>query len=78
MTARLLVYRCTKCGKWSHAQRNPKRHCRFERDEGQEAPAEVISYEPPTYDHLNGFSDTGGWYVYCGPFDTYEVRKVAL
>jgi hypothetical protein len=73
----VIIYRCSKCGKWSHAQRKPKAHQRLIRDEGQETPPNVVEALEPTYDHMNGFSDDGGWYVACGPFDTYEAVKVA-
>ena len=33
MTGAVTLWRCSKCGKWSHAQRRPKRHERYIRED---------------------------------------------
>jgi hypothetical protein len=68
----LIMYRCSTCGKWSHAQRRPKSHRRFVRDEGQGEPSGAVEYVEgePLVD------DPGGWMVVCGPFEPFQAVKV--
>lgn len=72
------LYRCSHCGKWSHAQRKPKHHERWVPDnlQGDEPdPVTVIRYEPGGVKPEDDF--TGGWYVRCGPFDTWTATREA-
>jgi hypothetical protein len=75
----MIVYRCQQCGKWSHAARKPKFHQRFVTEDGLNDPDDsvVISYEEGHTDYASGEGTAGGWFVKCGPFDTYEAEKVA-
>lgn len=68
------LFRCSQCGKWSHAARMPKHHQRFVRDEPEEG-IRVLREEPPVYER-DGTGDDGGYLIACGPFETYEARKV--
>lgn len=69
----LVVYRCSKCGKWSHAQRMPKRHKVHTTDPAED---DVILEELPGYEAETGAYDPG-FYVACGPFEAYEAVKVS-
>lgn len=55
-----LLWRCVKCGKWSHAQKKPQSHKRYTE---HPKPDETIV----SYDH---FGD-GGSFVSCGPFEPW-------
>lgn len=66
------AYRCLVCGKWSHAQRKPKRHQRYVRAEPLDKSL-LIEYDPGQYDHMNGFTVEPSWRIWCGPFVTYTV-----
>ena len=72
------LWRCAVCGKWSHAQRKPKDHQRWiDREDGLPNGAEVVSeVEPYGYGHHSEEANEGGWFVKCGPFDTWIVRRV--
>lgn len=70
-------FRCSVCGQWAMKMMKPVSHRRFiPADEGPpELP--VLQVVPPVTEHPAGPAPSiGGWYVECGPFDTYEVRKV--
>ena len=80
---RATLYRCTACSKWSHAQRKPKFHQRFHPMYTQwgladdEPPAElIISKDDGWTDFISGEGDDGGWWVRCGPFETWEAVMV--
>lgn len=62
----VIIYRCVKCGKWSHAQRKPKFHRRGVTylEEGDM----VVSDESDP--------DADFYYIECGPFDSYEAVKI--
>jgi hypothetical protein len=70
-TVGISMWRCESCGKWSHAQRQPKTHQRFIREEFETPePAEFTSYEEPVYSY-DGETSAGGWWIACGPFAEY-------
>lgn len=71
------LWRCAECGKWSHAQRQPKRHLRFVQNEGQGAPPDNKVHEvvEAVYSHVNGTESDGGWFVYCGPFEAWTAER---
>lgn len=52
------LWRCRKCGKWSHAKRDPRRHKRWHAAE--------------RYDGTRS-GDTG-WFTWCGPFDRWTAQ----
>lgn len=62
------IYRCTNCGKWSHAKRMPKKHQRTVWEGGPEY--DPALNENDGYDHMNGFHP-GAHYVDCGPFEEW-------
>lgn len=81
----ITLYRCSVCGTWSHANRKPKFHRAFVRnDDGELAeriprpygPDDLIEFVDASSYPYEG-DDPGGWRFRCGPFDTYEARKVA-
>ena len=70
------LWRCSACGKWSHAQRNPKMHERRVADSDDFDAAAVTRIEPGGRE-----PETGAWldlvFVRCGPFDEFAaVRSV--
>lgn len=71
------LFRCTKCEKWSHAQRMPKSHKRwvyYGEPEFDELKSEGVSY-----DYAGNEIGTEGHFVDCGPFETwYAVREDKL
>lgn len=76
------MWRCSTCGKWSHAKRRPKGHARWipasDKAPEYEPVEKVLSYEPGSvYDHLTGESDPGGWMVECGPFEEWHAERVS-
>jgi hypothetical protein len=71
----LTIWRCTSCGKWSHAVRCPKFHQRWTPDEPGED-ERVLRYEPPSYDR-EGNGDDGGYVVACGPFEAWAATRAA-
>jgi hypothetical protein len=68
-----LIYRCERCGKWSHAQRKPRHHKRFSSEPADDDVIldEIEGYEPETGAYSPRF------YVACGPFAIYSAKKVA-
>jgi hypothetical protein len=75
------MWRCTSCGKWSHAVRRPKKHTRFISEADQpydyEPTETIISYEPGMSDYISGESTAGGWMVECGPFEEWHAERVS-
>lgn len=72
------MWRCTGCGKWSHARRRPTSHRRWVSGAEHTKPpagATVVERVEPTYDHLNGFTSDGGWFVTCGPFERWLAQR---
>lgn len=83
------LWRCENCGKWSHAQRQPKRHQRFisaadmAEDQYVDAKASmevndlpVFRFEEPWYSgDPNGGEGDGGFWVWCGPFDVWTATR---
>lgn len=65
-----IIYKCETCGKWSHAQRKPKRHQRIVSEEPSDSSI-IVEYLPAAYDHMNGYTGDDGWTIWCGPFITY-------
>ena len=74
------LFRCSRCGKWSHAQRMPRQHKRFIPNVSDLTEQElralayieglpVVGVEEPWYDE-DGRSRGGVW-VACGPFQTW-------
>jgi hypothetical protein len=59
--AREIVWRCTNCDKWSHAQAKPAHHLRWDVEADPEDHKFVA-------DNRYGFGDTPGAWVECGPF----------
>lgn len=75
----MMMWRCSACGKWSHAQRKPKHHQRWVSGSTHTEPpvgATVTQEVEPIYDHLNGFTSDGGWFVECGPFEEWRAERV--
>lgn len=73
----MTVYRCTTCGKWSHAKTRPLSHQRFvSGDEIAPDSAIVIREIPASFGHGESY-DPGGWMVRCGPFETWRAERVA-
>lgn len=69
------LWRCTECGKWSHAKRKPSRHERRVNDDlGTDEPETVIraveGWDPETGPELVG------WIVPCGPFEAWVASPV--
>ena len=73
------MWRCTCCGKWSHAQKRPKVHQRW--ISAWDKPAEyeptemVISFDPGM--SFESHDDPGGWMVECGPFEEWHAERVS-
>jgi hypothetical protein len=63
------MWRCTACGKWSHAVRRPKYHRVTVVDEPAEGTA--LEYLAASLDP----DDQDAWVVPCGPFVRYEARR---
>jgi hypothetical protein len=67
------LWRCTRCGKWSHAQRKPKRHERAVESPGPED--ELVPGKDPMF-NIGSENDEPYW-VWCGPFEAWRaVREV--
>ena len=64
------LYRCSKCGKWSHAAQKPRTHKRWIR-EVDGLPPGVKVLEDNTGGYIGQDFVPGGWFVQCGPFDTF-------
>jgi hypothetical protein len=56
------MYRCSTCGKWSHAKRQPKSHKRWVREGEPGYQAELA--EPQAWDD----ESAAGHLIDCGPF----------
>lgn len=70
------VWRCSVCGKWSHARKRPRSHQRMvAAEQGRPVDLEVIE-EVASWSTPEGQTIHGGWLVRCGPFDTYEARRL--
>lgn len=63
------IFRCSKCGKWSHAKKKPTKHGRWVTEGDPEYRSALL--EPGAYDHMNGFVEPPGHLVDCGPFVPY-------
>jgi hypothetical protein len=65
------LWRCSSCGKWSHAKRKPPRH---ERAKWAPEETDVVIRA------ADGRDEDGGpatfWWVACGPFEEWEAWKV--
>lgn len=68
-----VAWRCSTCGKWSHAQRRPKWHRRWTQEEPPEGTV-VIEHLEPSYDHYSNY-EPDYWIVQCGPFEKYLLMK---
>jgi hypothetical protein len=66
------LWRCSQCGKWSHAKRRPKHHERAVYDEPVDS-VRVLRVEPSVFE-----MDTGApsFILACGPFDEYRAEAV--
>lgn len=63
------LWRCSECGKWSHAKRRPRRHERFIHiDDPLPHNADVIDERPEEVDYNGDLIRPGGHMVRCGPF----------
>ncbi|PZG12945.1 hypothetical protein C1I95_24690 [Micromonospora craterilacus] len=65
------LWRCTACGKWSHAKRRPKQHKRY-----VVTGTKTVPYQE---------AETGAWvdeevpdgdFQPCGPFVRWEARRM--
>lgn len=77
MTEPLLVHRCARCGRWSHAKRKPRFHIRSVIDAAEDD--YVIHSATPVYGIYDGDvyeSDPGGYLIRCGPFESFEAVKL--
>lgn len=63
------LFRCSVCGKWSHAQKKPKTHQRWVVEGSKEFNKSLG--EGPVYDYQGSLLKSDGHFVTCGPFDTY-------
>lgn len=70
------LWRCTVCGKWSHAKTQPRKHQRWV-TEGQPGYDSSL-VEAGAYDHINGFTDPGGHPLDCGPFTPFVASPGRL
>lgn len=68
------LWRCSSCGKWSHAKRRPQRH---ERSLGLHQPrdADVVSRTAEEREYETGSYEILTW-VWCGPFVEYRAELV--
>jgi len=68
------VYRCTGCGKWSHAKKKPTKHERFIReDQPRPLKSIVLGKTNTEYGFEGEVISEGGWTVECGPFETLHI-----
>lgn len=75
------MFRCSTCGKWSHAKRKPKHHLRFvpnlpnlldAKTYAESLELEIQSTVEPFWNgDPEGDYNPGGAYVKCGPFETF-------
>jgi hypothetical protein len=79
------LWRCSGCGKWSHAKRRPRYHHRFivndeEADVATTARvaglAVVATVEPSWDGNPDHAGDPGGVWVHCGPFTRWVAQSV--
>lgn len=73
------LYRCMKCGKWSHAKKRPTSHRRWVREgdpDYREALNENTLYGPYLDDPGFEYQEPGHR-IACGPFETWLAEKVA-
>lgn len=71
------LWRCTTCGKWSHAKKRPKWHERFvPLSFGMPDSRLIIDEDFGDYDHINGTTREGGWTIQCGPFEQWSAVRV--
>lgn len=61
-SATAVLWRCRGCGKWSHAQRDPITHKRW-----QAAPGAATDEDGRAFEGQ-------GWFVWCGPFDRWTAQ----
>lgn len=73
---RVQIWRCTKCGRWSHAKRKPSWHLRTVW-EGQPEYDPTKGYGA-VYDHMNGFTEADSHGIQCGPFEPYVAAPGRL
>ena len=62
----MYYFKCERCDTWSTRPAKPLSHRRFIRSRDGQPPADM---------HVIEVNEAGTW-VECGPFATYEVRKV--
>lgn len=70
------LWRCSGCGKWSHAVKKPASHQRpvFE-EPATDVP--ILNHYPVLYDANTEPISRESWWVRCGPFERWEaVRRV--
>jgi hypothetical protein len=66
------MYRCTTCGKWSHAKRQPRSHKRWVREDEP-------GYDPERALSQAWYDDSpSGHLVDCGPFVPYVATPGRL
>lgn len=77
---RVILYRCTDCGKWSFAKTRPLKHERFYAGlELEEAAAQ--GYEVAGGERYSQEADTGakiyeGCSIWCGPFEAWIAERL--
>jgi hypothetical protein len=68
------LWRCSRCGKWSHAAKRPKYHQRALFTEPRESD-EVISHDEGYFSARDGESSPEVWWIKCGPFETWTATE---
>lgn len=66
----VILWRCSGCGKWSHAVRRPKHHARFLRG-ATKATTLALGFTVLTEHETRDEDDLGGVSVVCGPFERW-------
>ena len=75
--ATVVLWRCSTCGKWSHAERRPSSHQRWiPRESGLPQGSVVVGEVEPYGTSHEEPGDDGGWMVRCGPFAEWHARQV--
>jgi hypothetical protein len=70
MAEQVRMFRCSICGKWSHAKKQPKKHARWV-NEGEPG-FDESRVAPAYYDHLTGYDESpAGHQIDCGPLIPY-------
>ena len=73
------MWRCSTCGKWSHAQQRPKAHQRWisawDKPADYEPEERVLRFDPGM--SFDDRDDPGGWMVECGPFEEWHAERVS-